>query len=161
MKEPISVGLGEMVVSQEVDDILVAYGLGSCLGIKMYDPVVRLSGLLHAVLPTCNIATETGNPKYVDSGIEGLLSAMIKKGADRRRLVIKMAGGANMLSTPGFQRTFDIGMRNVESAHKTFERLNLCLKKEDVGGNIGRTVRVYVCNGRMTVRIIGGKEQDL
>ena len=161
MKEPISVGLGEMVVSQDKEDVLVAYGLGSCLGIKMYDPVLGLSGLLHAVLPTCSAGTDSGNPKYVDSGIEGLLEAMTKKGADRRRMIIKMAGGANMLTSPGFQRTFDIGMRNVESAHKTFERLNLCLRKEDVGGNIGRTVRVYVFNGRMTVRIIGGKEQDL
>ncbi|MDR3572558.1 MAG: chemotaxis protein CheD [Anaerolineaceae bacterium] len=161
MKEPISVGLGEMVVSQDKDDVLVAYGLGSCLGIKMYDPVVGVSGLLHAVLPTSNNGSDPGAPKYVDSGIEGLLSAMIKKGADRRRIVIKMAGGANMLITPGFQHTFDIGIRNVDSAHKTFERLNLCLKKEDVGGNIGRTVRVYVANGRMTVRIIGGTEQEL
>jgi chemotaxis protein CheD len=135
--------------------------LGSCLGIKMYDPVTGASGLLHAVLPQCNNGSEPGNPKYVDSGIEGLLSALLKKGADRRRIIIKMAGGANMLITPGFKHTFDIGNRNVESAHKTFERLNLSLKKEDVGGNIGRTVRVYVASGRMTVRIIGGTEQEL
>ena len=161
MKEPISVGLGEMVVSQDKEDVLVAYGLGSCLGIKMYDPVTGASGLLHAVLPICNTGSDTGNSKFVDSGIEGLLSAMIKKGADRRRIIVKMAGGANMLVTPGIQHTFDIGIRNVEAAHKTFERLNLCLRKEDVGGNIGRTVRVYVTNGRMTVRIIGGIEKEL
>jgi len=161
MKDPISVGLGELVVSRDPEDVLVAYGLGSCLGIHMHDPVTRISGLLHAVLPERTNGANPTDPKYVDSGIEALLGEMIKQGADRRRLVILMAGGANMLVSSGLSHSFDIGCRNAEAAHKTFERLNLFLKKEDIGGNIGRTVRVYVGCNRMTVRVIGGKEQDL
>lgn len=157
----IAVGLGEVVVSRKADDVLTAYGLGSCLAIAMYDPAIQLCGLLHAVLPIwsngCN------NPsKYVDSGIKVLLDMMVKNGAHQSRLLIRLAGGANILTAPGFNKTFDIGTRNIQSAHETLDRMQLCLKKEDVGGHMGRTVRFYVGNcGFLTVRAIGGKEVEL
>ena len=160
MTDPISVGLGEKVISQNMDDILVAYGLGSCLGIGMFDPNTKISGLMHAVLPEKMNGAD--NPtKYVDSGIQDLLDLMIKAGASKNRIIVKMAGGANMLTSPGFTKTFDIGTRNIQSAHRTLERLNMHLHKEDVGGNTGRTVRIYVITGRMTVKMIGGREVDL
>ena len=164
MKDPISVGLGEQVISRDPDDILVAYGLGSCLGISMVDPTIRLGGLLHAVLPQWSSGMEPANPassKYVDSGIERLLAAMIKEGANKHRLIIRIAGGANMLTSPGLKNSFEIGTRNIESARVTFNRLNLTLKAEDVGGNTGRTVRYYVADTRLTVRVIGEKEKEL
>jgi len=161
MNDPLNIGLGERVVSQNPLDVLVAYGLGSCLGISMYDPVKRISGMLHAVLPARGNGADPHSAKYVDSGIEGLLAEMLKAGAERRRIVIRMAGGANMLMTSGLSSTFDIGTRNIGSAHATLQRLGMPLKAEDVGGNLGRTVRVYVGDGRMTVRILNGKEQDL
>jgi chemotaxis protein CheD len=161
MNDPLNIGLGERVVSQNPLDVLVAYGLGSCLGISMFDPVKRISGMLHAVLPQRSNGADPMSAKYVDSGIEGLLNEMIRAGADRRRIIIRMAGGANMLLTSGLSSTFDIGTRNISSAHTTLQRLNLPLKSEDVGGNLGRTVRVYVADGRMTVRILNGKEQEL
>ncbi|MEI7848783.1 MAG: chemotaxis protein CheD [Chloroflexota bacterium] len=164
MKDPISVGLGEQVVSRDPEDVLVAYGLGSCLGISMVDPILRLSGLLHAVLPQWSSGMEPMNPassKYVDSGIERLLASMIKEGAIKSRLIIRMAGGANMLTSPGLKNSFEIGTRNIESARVTFQRLNLILRAEDVGGNTGRTVRFYVAENRLTVRVIGEKEKEL
>jgi chemotaxis protein CheD len=161
MSDPINIGLGERVVSTNSLDVLVAYGLGSCLGICMFDPVRRVSGLLHAVLPQRNNGADPVSAKYVDSGIDGLLQEMVKAGADRRRLVVRMAGGANMLTASGLSGTFDIGTRNINSAHATFQRLGMPLKAFDVGGNLGRTVRVYVADGRMTVRILNGKEQEL
>ncbi len=161
MRDPISVGLGERIVSRDPEDILVAYGLGSCLGIGMIDPVSRVCGLLHAVLPVKNNGADPFNPKFVDSGINGLIEEMTKNGAMRSRLVIRMAGGANMLTAPGLSKTFDIGARNIDSAHDVFQSLRLLLKSEDIGGTRGRTVRLYVGQGRMTVRVIGEKEVDL
>ena len=164
MKDPISVGLGEQVVSRDPGDILVAYGLGSCLGISMVDPVARVTGLLHAVLPRWANGMEPVDPtssKYVDSGIEHLLTTLIKEGANKHRLVVRMAGGANMLISPGLKNSFEIGTRNIESARATLQRLSLTLKAEDVGGNTGRTVRFYVADNRMTVRVIGNKEKEI
>ncbi len=161
MRDPISVGLGERVVSRDPDDILVAYGLGSCLGIGMIDPVSRICGLMHAVLPVKNNGTDPFNPKFVDSGIKGLIEEMVKAGAVRNRLVIRIAGGANMLTAPGLSKTFDIGNRNIDSAYETFKELRINIKNEDVGGTRGRTVRLYVGQTRMTVRVIGEKEIDL
>ncbi len=164
MKDPISVGLGEQVLSRDPDDILVAYGLGSCLGVSMVDPILKLGGLLHAVLPLWSNGMEPLDPassKYVDSGIERLLGTMVKEGANKHRLIVRIAGGANMLTSPGLKNSFEIGTRNIESARATFLRLNLTLKSEDVGGNIGRTVRFYVVDSRLTVRVIGEKEKEI
>uniref|UniRef100_A0A7C4Q4M8 Probable chemoreceptor glutamine deamidase CheD n=1 Tax=Bellilinea caldifistulae TaxID=360411 RepID=A0A7C4Q4M8_9CHLR len=161
MKEPISVNLGEVVVSSDPADVLVAYGLGSCLGITMVDRQRHICGLLHAVLPHRLNGADPYCAKYVDSGIEGLLNAMLKAGADRRNLIVRMAGGANMLTAAGLSQTFDVGTRNIESALETLQRLNLPLHAQETGGHSGRTVRVYVASGRVTVRVVGGVEKDL
>ena len=164
MKDPISLGLGEQAISRNPEDILVAYGLGSCLGISMVDPSTRISGLLHAVLPTAMNGLEpSGNAsqKYVDSGIESMLAAMLKEGANKSRLIIRVVGGANMLISPGSTNSFDIGTRNIETARKTFQRLNMSITAEEVGGHTGRTVRVYIADSRVTVRVIGEKEHEI
>ncbi|MEI6289656.1 MAG: chemotaxis protein CheD [Chloroflexota bacterium] len=164
MKDPLSVGLGEIVISRDPDDIIVAYGLGSCLGICMADPVTKVAGMLHAVLPLWANGMDPMNPassKYVDSGIEKLLSLLIKEGANKQRLIVRIAGGANMLTSPGLKNSFEIGTRNIESAHAIMDKLNLKVKAEEVGGNTGRTVRYYVADCRMTVRVIGEKEKEI
>jgi chemotaxis protein CheD len=163
-KDPISLGLGEYFISQNPEDILVAYGLGSCLGISLIDPRTHLSGLLHAVLPgTANPQNLPGVDlyKYVDSGINSLLGAMLKEGANKSRLIVRMVGGANMLISPGMKNSFDIGTRNIETARQTFQRLNMTIAAEEVGGHIGRTIHVYVAESRVTVRVIGEKERDI
>jgi chemotaxis protein CheD len=157
----IGVGLGERVVSKNPDDVLVAFGLGSCVGIGIYDPRSKLCGLLHAVLPERTDGTDPFNPKYVDSGLLGLIDEMVKAGASRNGMVFRMAGGANMLVTASLSKTFDIGTRNVATARASFSTLNIKLSGEQVGGNSGRTVRLYVATGRMTYRVIGDIEKDL
>lgn len=165
MNNPISLGLGEMAVTRNPNDVLAAFGLGSCLGICMIDPVTKVTGLLHAVLPETLNGSENENPanssKYVDRGIENLLAAMVKEGANRSRIVVRVIGGANMLTAPGHTNTFDIGTRNIEKARVTFQRLNLKIAAEEVGGHTGRTVRVYVADSRVTVRVIGEKEHEI
>jgi chemotaxis protein CheD len=160
MGDSISVGLGESVVSKKADDVLVAYGLGSCVAVSMYDPERRVCGLLHAVLPEKFNGNEN-RAKFVDTGIEELLLAMEREGANRRRLVVRIAGGSNMITSPGFSQSFDIGTRNIAAARKTLEKFKLPVSAESVGGNTGRTVRFYVGEGRVTVKMIGGKEANL
>ncbi len=164
MKDATSVGLGEMAISRNPEDVLVAFGLGSCMGVIMLDPLTHISGLLHAVLPRAADGMEGAdvNPfKYVESGIEALLTAMTKEGANRTRITVRLAGGANMLMSAGMTRAFDIGTRNIESARTTLARLRMPVVTADVGGHTGRTVRVYVAESRVTVRVIGEKERDL
>ena len=163
-KDPISLGLGERAISRDPDDTLVAYGLGSCLGVSMVDPITRISGLLHAVPPSAANGLPTSDPnshKYVDSGIEDMLAAVIKEGAVKSRLIVRIVGGANMLISPGMTTSFDIGTRNMDTARKTLQRLNLRITAEEVGGHTGRTVHVYVADSRVTVRVIGEKERDI
>jgi chemotaxis protein CheD len=162
MNNTINLGLGELAASRNPDDVLVAYGLGSCLGISMIDPVAHVAGLLHAVLPeTLLDAVSSASGKYVDRGIESLIAAMTKEGANKSRLVIRMVGGANMLISPGMTNTFDIGTRNIEKARLVFQRLNMKITAEEVGGHTGRTIHVYVANCRVTIKTIGEKEHEL
>ena len=161
MANMLNVGLGEHVVSRDPTNILVAYGLGSCLGIGMFDPTSRVAGLLHAVLPE-HLSNNGNTPgKFVDTGIPYLFDEMVKAGADRRRLIVWMAGGANMIMTPGMTKAFDIGNRNIQTAHRIFESQFVRLSGLEVGGTTGRTVRVYVAEGRMTVRMVGQLEHDI
>ena len=159
MSNSIAIGLAELTLSKNTDDVLVAFGLGSCIGVGIYDPVLRLGGMLHAVLPKSADNSELTS-KYVDSGILMLLDKMIKAGANQSRLIIRMAGGANMLNVSSLSSSFDIGNRNIDAARQTFEKLGIRLKGEEVGGKIGRTFRLYIADGRMTLRMMGEQEKD-
>lgn len=160
MRNDISVGLGEIKISSKPDDVLVAFGLGSCVGIGMYDPKIHIGGLLHAVLPLSN-GQDPPTPKYVDTGIQLLVDQLIKEGANRSRIITRMVGGANMLTAPGLSSTFDIGTRNINSAHTILNEIGFKIHNEEVGGQIGRTVRLYVVDGRMTLRVMGGQEREI
>ena len=163
MKE-INVGLGEQAISRNPEDILVAYGLGSCIGVVMLDPGSHLAGLLHAVLPRPvdgGLQRAGSSSKYVEGGIEQLIAALVREGANKDRLVVRIAGGANMLMSSGLTKSFDIGTRNIEAAHATLNRLKLLITASEVGGHIGRTLRVYVADSRVTVRVIGQKEHEI
>jgi chemotaxis protein CheD len=157
----LAVGLGEAKVSRDPGEVLVAYGLGSCVGIGMYDPVAGVAGLLHAVLPERPADAEANSPKYVDSGVAHLLALMERAGAKRGSLQVRVAGGANMLTAPGFKQVFNIGDRNVASTRTTLAANALRIRAEDVGGHTGRTVRLYPGDGRMTIRVLGNQERDI
>jgi chemotaxis protein CheD len=165
----LAVGLGEIKLSRDSQDVLVAYGLGSCVGIGLYDPVARVAGLLHAILPVnpsgMDAFSRNGgrdqSAKYVDSGVGLLIDMLTREGADRKRLVARMAGGANMLTAPGFSQTLNIGSRNVDTALSVLKAINLRLLGQETGGNSGRTVRFYITDGRMTIRSMGNQEREV
>jgi chemotaxis protein CheD len=161
MSNSIAVGLAEIKFSRSSDDVIVAFGLGSCLGIGVYDPVTKIGGMLHAVLPKNIEKNDTLSPKYVDTGIVGLLELLYKEGLNKSRMIVKMAGGANMLNIGGSSSPFDIGSRNIDMAHLTFKNLGIRLTSEEVGGQTGRTLRMYISDGKMTLRMMGGKEREL
>ena len=158
MEKSVGVGLGDVVVSTNREEILVAFGLGSCVGIGAYDPIKGVAGLIHAVLPEPLNGSDQESTKYVGNGIRKLLSEMTKCGAEKERLIVRIAGGANMLTSPGLSKTFDIGTRNIAETLKILSLLNIKIVSQNVGGNTGRTFRVYVSDGKMTIRMIGEKE---
>lgn len=167
---PVAVGLGEFVISRNPQAVLVAYGLGSCVGVGIYDPKTRIGGLLHAMLPQRNgsgdyVGKYVGSGdyagKYVDSGIAQMVAELEEAGAGRGRLIVRIAGGANVLTVPDLKRAFNIGDRNIAAAQSTLAALRLRIQSEDVGGAAGRTVRLYMNEGRMTVRVMGGLERQL
>jgi chemotaxis protein CheD len=161
MSNSLSVGLGELVISHDPEDVLVAYGLGSCVGIGMYNPHTHTGGLLHAVLPEKFNGDGDSATKFVNTGIPILFDKLKINEADAHTIMIYMAGGANMLINSQIGTTFDIGTRNVATALQTLEKMKLRLINSEVGGNNGRTVRLYISSGRMTVRVIGGTEKEL
>ena len=161
-----SVSIGEIVVSDTPDDILVAYGLGSCVAVCLYDPVAHVAGMLHALLPSDPSKSGSRGPhnshaKFADQGIPMLLEAAKKAGAFRSRLVVNLAGGANVLSAPGLNGALNIGQRNIETAVSVLQRSGLHIRASATGGQIGRTVKLRVTDGQVTVRSIGQKEQPL
>lgn len=154
----ISVGLGEIKFSNDPNDVLVAYGLGSCVGISFHDPKTRTTGLLHAVLPENN-GKDPLSTKFVDSGIQALIDEFTKSGANHQSATVKMVGGAKMLVANGL--TFNIGERNIKAAKETLQQIRVRISGEETGGNVGRTMRVYVDEGRVTVKSLSNPEKDI
>ena len=160
MHNSIAVGLAEIKISHDPADVLVAFGLGSCVGVGIYDPKIHLAGMLHAVLPSSKNSNDQNPAKYVDTGIQELLDQMARQGLNRTRMIVKIAGGANMLNLGTKTSAFDIGTRNIEMAKNTMQILGIRIVSEEVGGQIGRTVRLYIADGSMTIRVMGGKERE-
>ncbi len=157
-----SVSIGELVVSKSPQGVLVAYGLGSCVAVCMYDAAGGVAGMLHALLPSASNSRDSGNmAKFVDKGVPLLLEKMKASGALKSRMEVYMCGGAQMLTAPGFNNTLNIGARNVAAAEAALKDLGLRLRVRDTGGNSGRTVKLRVSTGKITVRTLGQGEKPL
>lgn len=144
-----------MVASNDSAGELVTYSLGSCLGVTIYDPVAKVGGLLHLMLPDSSInpGKAVSNPfMFVDTGVPQLFHTVYDLGGERSRLVVKVAGGAQFLDE---KRVFNIGARNIEAFHALLARNGMKVTSADVGGRISRTVRLDLANGRVTIRVPG------
>jgi chemotaxis protein CheD len=149
------VGVADMVASNDSSAEIVTYSLGSCLGITIYDPVKKVGGLLHLMLPDSKIdaAKAASAPfMFVDTGLPRLFHAVYNLGGDRHRLQVKVAGGAHMLDQQGI---FNIGGRNFDALEKLLAQNGLKAHATDVGGLSSRTVRLDLTNGNVTVRTPG------
>lgn len=132
--------------------VLKAYGLGSCLAVGLYDPLNRVGGLAHLLLPNHPSRSPLGDQgKYVDAGIRQMVEELLLFGAEHAKLVAKIAGGANMFESEYKTLINSIGARNAKSARETLKELGIPLLGEEVGGNRGRTVELDLASGMMIV----------
>jgi chemotaxis protein CheD len=158
MGEMIKVGMADLNICA-APNAITTLGLGSCVGVVLYDPGKKYAGLLHAMLPdSTKIRNNENVAKFVDSGLDELIRRMIKMGANRSAFVAKLAGGAQMFSFgahSGSQDLMRIGERNAEEARANLKRLGIRLLAEDCGLNFGRTIEFYPENGQLLIKAVG------
>ncbi|MGB9678645.1 MAG: chemotaxis protein CheD [Thermoanaerobacteraceae bacterium] len=155
VNEMIRVGMADAKITKN-PGILTTVGLGSCIGIVLYDSVSKIAGLVHIMLPySTNMSNSTNKLKFADTGIEALIEIMTKEGANQKRLVSKIAGGAQMFSTKINSDIMNIGLRNAAATKEVLNKLGIPIIAEDVGGTYGRTIEFYSENGKLLVKTIG------
>ena len=156
----IKVGMADLKTGK-APDILTTLGLGSCIGIALWDPVTKIGGLAHVMLPdSTKIRNNSNIAKFADTGIQKLYDDMIKAGAKRSKLVAKIAGGAKMFelsnaSSPGT----NIGEKNAIASRAKLKALGIPLIAEDTGLNFGRTVELYSETGQFLIKSVGRQEK--
>ena len=155
------VGMGELHLGKHPCPPLSCLGLGSCIAICAYDPIPKVGGMVHIVLPDSNGKEEDVQAKYANTAIPLLLHQMAKQGGCRSRMIIKLVGGAQMSLAPGINSAFKTGERNLAMTEQALAKENLSIAASDTGGNRGRTVKMYMDTGRVTVKIAGGEEKEL
>jgi chemotaxis protein CheD len=148
----VSIGAADCRVSNDAGSVLVAYALGSCIGVSIYDPVVRVGGLLHFMLPESNpIALGAGKSPYMfaDTGIPRLFREAYRMGADKRRLRVHVAGGAQVADEGG---VFNIGLKNRLALKKILWTAAVIVHGAEIGGTSPRTMRLDLASGRVFLR---------
>ncbi len=149
--------VGDMKVGKK-GDMLVTHALGSCLGLMVYDPVVQVGGLLHAMLPLSKINPEKAeaNPyMFVNTGVPELFKTIYNMGGEKSRLIVKAVGCGRPL---GNNEMFKIGDRNYTILKKLLWKNNVLLKSEDVGGTASRTVHFDITTGQVMISTSGKRE---
>jgi chemotaxis protein CheD len=155
----IVVGVADCHISDNREGVLATYALGSCIAIAIHDPVAGVGGLLHFMLPESSLdrCKAQDNPFiFADTGIPLLFRSTLERGADRKRLVVHLAGGAQMVNDPG---VFNIGKRNYLAAKKLLWKGGIIIQGEAVGGTVSRTVRLEVGSGRFWMTEGGSGER--
>ena len=146
------VGVGGLAVSNSDGLILTTYSLGSCVGVTIYDPISRAGGLLHAMLPDSSINRGKAAEQpamFVDTGISALFRAAYELRAEKRRVQICVAGGAQFLDKSGI---FNIGQRNLAMVTQVFSQHALTIDAQDVGGLASRTIHLHLSNGEVRMK---------
>jgi len=149
------IGIADMKVSKQPDDVLITYALGSCLGIAVYDEVAKVGGLLHVMLPVSSVnpAKAADNPlMFVDTGVPELFKACYKAGAKKERMVVKVAGGASLQNNAEGDQ-FQIGKRNFIMLRKLLWKNNVLIESFDVGENFSRTMSLDLATGDVVLKI--------
>lgn len=160
MMNKLTIGIADMKMARN-EGVLVTYALGSCIGICLYDPFIKLGALVHIMLPI-NMETNRTSPlKYADTGIRLTLSKMEQQGAKRARIVAKIAGGAKMFDVSSNSSLGNIGQRNIDSVHRVLQQERIRLLREDVGGSTARTLFFDVATGEGCIKIYGREERYL
>jgi chemotaxis protein CheD len=158
VKKEVIVKVAEWA-AERGDHVLVTLGLGSCVAIMLHDPQTKTGAMAHVLLPSPSLARDTSNPaKFPGSAVPLLVDRLKALGADPRRLVAKLAGGASMFSQLVSPGTIQMGERNVLAARTALRAASIPILREAVGGERGRTVRFYVKDGRVEIRSVGSDD---
>ncbi len=153
--EIIKVGMADLNSSRH-PCMITTLGLGSCVGVALYDSTSKVAGLAHVMLPSSEQAKNNSNlAKFADTAIAKLVEDMIKLGARRDKIVAKLAGGAQMFVFNQSSDLMRIGYRNVVASKEKLKLLNIPIISEDTGGNYGRTIELYSEDGRLMIKTIG------
>jgi chemotaxis protein CheD len=153
------VGVSDMKVSNDPDSVLVTYSLGSCIGIAVFDPVIKVGGLLHYMLPESSLdgTKAAANPfMFADTGIPRLFKSVYELGGAKSRMRVIMVGGSKVLDQNGF---FNIGKRNEMAARRLFHRNNVVIDFADTGGSGNRTIRLAIRDGKCWLKAFPGDER--
>jgi len=155
------VGISELKVSNNPDDVLVTFALGSCIAVAVYDPLVKVGGLLHYMLPDSTLDPQKAQNQpgmFADTGIPLLFRSCYLLGGQKKRMVVKVAGGARILDDTNF---FRIGQKNITALRKIFWKNNVMIEAEDTGSNYNRTVRLDLSNGKFLIKSSMGMMKEL
>lgn len=157
----IIVGIADMKVSNCQEGMLITYSLGSCIGVVIWDPVAKVGGLLHYMLPESSLDKVKAEAKpymFADTGIPRLFKEAYALGASKSRIVVKIAGASQLMDSSGF---FNIGKRNYTALRKIFWKNKVMVAKEDVGGMVNRTISLDLKTGKTQLKVSGRGEFEL
>ena len=151
----VTVEISDLRVSGNPEDVIITYALGSCIAVIVHDPVRKVGGMIHYMLPLSEISPEKAKDRpamFADTGIPELFRTMYGLGCDKKDLVVKVTGGGALYDDKGL---FNIGKRNYTVLRKMFWKAGVIIAAEDVGGAKSRTARLWVGDGRCTVACQG------
>jgi chemotaxis protein CheD len=154
-RDKVVVGVADLAVVKDASKSIITYALGSCIGVTLYDPVAKVAGMLHFMLPESAVSAEkaAANPAmFGDSGVPLLFDKVIAAGGRRERLIVCAAGGAEVLADDGH---FRIGSRNRTILRKVFWKHSILLASEDTGGQHSRTMTIRLSDGQISIRSQG------
>ncbi len=155
----VTVGIADLRISSQAKDVLITYALGSCVAVVVYDPLRKVGGMLHFMLPESKIASAKAKAQpamFGDTGVPLLFEGMQKLGVNKGDLVIRLVGAATFYNSAD---VFDVGRRNQAIVRKIFTDFGLRAKAEDMGGSESRTVRLVLGNGKTFVKTPHGERE--
>ena len=153
--------MADMAVSNNLQEDLITYSLGSCIGVVIYDPTVKVGGMLHYMLPESSMDSDKARrtpAMFADTGIPLLFKQSYQLGASKRNMLVKVVGGAQIVDENG---VFNIGKRNYLALRKLLWKNNVMVTAEHVGGSVNRTVRLEIGTGRVYLKVSGLGEVEL
>ena len=161
MSKLIVVGMADLNTASN-DDRLITYGLGSCVGVVLYDQKRKIGGMAHFMLPSSLSASDRSNKaKFADTAIPVLIDKLEKMGVPRSALIAKIAGGAHMFSSSTSSDVIKVGARNATAATDILRRLGIPIRANDTGGTYGRTIELLTATGQLHVKTIGHGEKNI
>lgn len=161
MSELIKVGMADYKIGRNPDS-LISYGLGSCVGIALFDTTNKIGGLAHIMLPDSTQARSAENPaKFANTALPLMLDEMLKMGAIKSRITAKIAGGSQMFTFANATDVMRVGERNVEAVKTLLKGMDIRIIADDTGGNYGRTVELKLDTGIYRVKTIAKGEKEL